>query len=171
MASRLVLISDDYAGRRLSLLHSGDGITWYFARDKAGAVRELAPPELLSENIIFPSVSRTPFGYHMITTKNWPPESQRHLFSCDGLNWTLLGKPSERGTTFIPPYGKNTNLYYDAITGLVQAFETYGPTGSGAYEKKLASFGPIAIGCPTVPQQPVDVPPAPPLGGDADGAS
>jgi hypothetical protein len=163
LASRFVLISDAYAGRRLSLLHSADGITWYFARDKSGAVRELAPPELLSEGVIFPSVARTPFGYHMITTKNWPPEAQRHLYSCDGLSWTLLGKPTARGVTFIPPYGKNTNLYYDASTGLVQALETEGPKGNGAYDKKLVSFKPIAITCPT--QQPVGSPPAPiPLG-------
>jgi hypothetical protein len=45
LASRFVLISDAYAGKRLSLLHSADGITWYFARDKSGIMEQshLAP--------------------------------------------------------------------------------------------------------------------------------
>jgi hypothetical protein len=97
----------------------------------------------------------------MITTKNWPPTAQRHLFSCDGLNWTLLGKPTDRGVTFIPPSGKNTNLYYDVTAGVVQALETDGPVTDGAYQKKIASFKPIAIPCPTATA--VSLPTTPPL--------
>jgi hypothetical protein len=114
-----------------------------FARDAAGAVRELAPPELLGESVIFPSVAKTPKGYHMITSKNWPVTAQRHLFSCDGLTWTLLGKPTSKGATYLSSRGKNTNLYYDAATRTVLALESY-LVGS-YYAKKLATFQPAAV--------------------------
>jgi hypothetical protein len=144
--NKFVFIEDSMAGRKLSLLYSADGLSWRFARDAAGAVRELAPPELLGESVIFPSVAKTPKGYHMITSKNWPVTAQRHLFSCDGLTWTLLGSPGSKGATFLSPGGKNTNLSYDAASSTVLALESY-LTGS-YYAKKLASFLPAPVPCP-----------------------
>lgn len=78
---------------------------------------------------------------------------------------SLLGHPGDRGATFIPPQGKNTNLYYDAATGLVQALQTFGPTGSLGYQKRLASFRPAPIACPPGAAPAAGPPPAPPAGG------
>jgi hypothetical protein len=147
LANRFVLYSDGYGDlSSLSLLYSADGTTWYFARTATGAIRDLRPTELMGEQPIFASAVKTPHGYHMITSKDWPVTAQRHLFSCDGLSWALLGKPNSKGATYLKPGGKNTNLSYDPATGQVLALESY--HSGNYYAKKLASFLPTPVPCP-----------------------
>lgn len=146
-ANRFLLYSDGYgASKPLVLLYSADGATWYFARTPSGAIRDLRPAELANEQPIFASAVKTPHGYHMITSKDWPVTAQRHLFSCDGLTWTLLGSPSSKGATFLRPGGKNTNLYYDAASRTVLGLQSY--SAGSYYAKKLSSFRPTPIPCP-----------------------
>jgi hypothetical protein len=107
LANRFVLYSDGYGDlSSLSLLYSADGTTWYFARTTSGAIRDLRPTELMGEQPIFASAVKTPHGYHMITSKDWPVTAQRHLFSCDGLSWALLGKPSSKGPPTSSPVAR-----------------------------------------------------------------
>lgn len=86
----------------LRMLHSADGMTWVIDPT------EVLPPELATDVPVFPTATRTPFGYHLIYSNNWPATAHRHLWSCDGRRWRVL--------EFDAPIksSKGTNLAYDA---------------------------------------------------------
>lgn len=97
----------DGAGLKLALMHSADGLSWIVDPD------EKWPAELSADTPVFPSATRTPYGYHLIAADGYPAKHHRHLFSCDGMTWRVL----EREAPTIS--FKSTNLAYDA--GIVHA--------------------------------------------------
>lgn len=107
--------------KKLILIFSADGADWRFYRDSSGEIVDVWPPELSTDsNPMFPTATRTPFGYHLIAADNYPAKYHRHLFSCDGLKWRVLEYQS---ATYIlnTVNPKGTNLVYEPSTGLLHA--------------------------------------------------
>ncbi len=100
----------------LVLAVSNDGERWSFLRDEQGRLRNIAPPEVARERLIFPSMVRVGRVWRMVAADGWPPTRHRHMVSCDGLRWTLLGDPSGPSPTYVPPVTKNATLATDGRT-------------------------------------------------------
>lgn len=100
----------DNTGVKLRRFRSHDGLHW--TADNVDAW----PAELAGDSPQFPSVARTPYGYHQITANQWPATAHRHLFSCDGERWRVL----EMSAPTINQKGANLT-YHDGIIYAVAA--------------------------------------------------
>lgn len=108
----------DAMGPGLALIYSADGISWYFAKNADGTTKEVLPPDLLTLNKgkIFASMRYIPAvrGYLMATTDGWnsalnPPYRNHYImYSCNLLDWRLIGDPAKIGKSYRP--GKNFSL-------------------------------------------------------------
>jgi hypothetical protein len=112
--SKLVLAMDGVLpGGGLVLAVSDDGRSWRFLRDAAGRIRNIAPPEVASAALLFPSMVRVGGTWRMVAVDGWPRARIRHMVSCDGLRWTLLDDPSSPSPVFDGPVPKNVTLATD----------------------------------------------------------
>lgn len=115
--SKFVLAMDGVLpGGGLALAVSNDGRSWSFVRDAAGRIRNVAPAEIAHEALHFPSIVRVGRTWRMVAVDGWPPTRHRHMVSCDGLVWTLLGDPASPSPTFEGPLAKNVALATDGAT-------------------------------------------------------
>jgi len=136
-SNRFLFYTDGY-GKSLSLLYSSSGEQWFFARDEAGEIRELAPSSLHSQHLIFPAVVKTPRYFHCWVTDGWPPNGIWHLYSEDGLNWTVWGDSEEPKIPRNPRY-KNMNVYYDPVEDVIHGLLSVQHKG-GVYHKFHSTF-------------------------------
>ena len=123
--NRFLFYTDDYSkGGALNLLYSADGEKWFFARNKKNRkILDMRPAQIKNLNVNFPAVVKAGNGFHCYLTESWPPNGIWHLFSKDGLKWTLwnnLVKPEiPREQRF-----KNMSLYYDSTNKTVHGLLT-----------------------------------------------
>lgn len=68
------------------------------------------------EALLFLSMVRVGLAWRMVAVNGWPPARHRHMVSCDGLRWTLIGDPASPSPTFEGPLAKNVTLATDGIT-------------------------------------------------------
>ncbi len=121
-ANNRYLVWDDGYGPKLVLIYSADGIDWHFYRDTNHAVVDVWPndPAIATDNPVFSTASRTPFGYHIIAADTYPSKHHRHLWSCNGLSFRVL---EQNAPTYLnhDNNAKGTNLVFDPSTGLLHA--------------------------------------------------
>jgi hypothetical protein len=125
--NRFIFYTDGYTkGPGMVLLYSATGKEWFFVKDNSGNIRNLKPDKLKGVGLIFPSVVRTPEGFHGYSTQGWPPKGIWRLFSKDGLEWQVWNNSN---TPEIPAnsYYKNMSLFYDPqsklLHGMLSVFE------------------------------------------------
>jgi hypothetical protein len=135
--------SIDGVAKKLVLIYSADGENWHFYRNATNIVIDVWPtdPAVIADGPVFPSVVRTPFGYHLIAADTWPGKHHRHLWSCNGLTWRVL---EASAPTFVGNDGnaKGTNLAYDPAAGLVHAatLNYQGVSGSAHWTLSAQAF-------------------------------
>lgn len=112
-AYRFMLYADNVQGVPLTLFHSGDGVNW-------NKVTIALPAEVQADgDPNFPNAVRTPYGVHLIYSKDWPATAHRHLFSANGVDgWKVL---EMNAGSFYPGAPKSTNMAYNALTQEVLA--------------------------------------------------
>ncbi len=114
------------------LCYSADGREWFFAKDSAGAVRNLTPGYGDKKGYIFPFVFRHAAdewwmwrsadfqGEEKFEDKSYGIPEVFLYYSPDGLNWKLVrtdvAKKDLLGTDGRPLGLKNMSIYYDAET-------------------------------------------------------
>ena len=110
--------SIDGVYKRMVLVYSADGVDWRFYRNALGEVIDVWPndPSVAADQPVFPTTTKTPYGFHLIAGDRWPTSFHRHLYSCDGLTWRVIEIQAD---TYAGP--KGTNLAYEATTGLIHA--------------------------------------------------
>lgn len=112
-------------GERLNILVSSDGINF-----KSFNLNYPYP----KDRLIFTSLARTPFGYHMMTNANWSDKyytiAVRHLFSQDLINWI----PLESYASFKNPnFYKGIHLSYDVTANRLWAISPCGNDGACSF--------------------------------------
>jgi hypothetical protein len=112
--------------KKLVLIYSADGFDWRFYRDASGVVIDVWPndPAVANDFTVFESATRTPYGYHMIAPDKWPPTAHRHLWSCDGLKWSVVDLNAGTYNQVSATVHKGTNLVYEPATNLIHALTT-----------------------------------------------
>jgi hypothetical protein len=131
--NRFIFYTDGYTkAPGMVLLYSATGNEWFFVKDKSGNIRNLIPDKLKGVGLIFPSVVRTPEGFHGYSTEGWPPNGIWRLFSKDGLKWQVW---NDVNVPQIPRnvHFKNMSLFYDPqkklLHGMLSVYK------NGKYQK------------------------------------
>lgn len=79
------------------------------------------------DRLVFASITKTPFGYHMMTCANWSDKyytvAVRHLFSKDLINWMTLESNSALKN---PNFYKGVHLSYEEKTNKIWAVSSCG---------------------------------------------
>ena len=109
-------------GPVLSILES-DKLSgpWTFARDAAGAIREILPdfPKAPNRGGCFPTILRvSDSNWHLWITDTWVPQAIWHFWSADGISWKPYGQQPEITRVAVEGHGiKCIRTYLDPDSG------------------------------------------------------
>jgi hypothetical protein len=102
----------DGVGPQLTMMHSATGAVTDWQSDG------LNMWPIAGDSPQFCSAARDSYGYHLICANQYPATAMRHLWSCDGLKWSVLEMAAPIINT---SSGKGTNLAFDPSTGVLHA--------------------------------------------------
>ncbi len=118
-------------GENRDIMVSADGVNFYSIPMQHS---------LDKDRLVFASIAKTPFGFHLMTCSNWSDlyytTTIRHLFSKDLINWFPIEPNSYLKNT---QFYKGVHLSYDSIHGKLWA---YSPCGVSNGCNILASLEP-----------------------------
>lgn len=127
------LYTDGY-GVKVAEIDSNDGITWWFVRDAAGNIAELAPPEW-TQKPVFHAVQEFNGIYYMMVGDNWPVQQWLFAKSTDGINWISDG--------YVNTSHKSVGMFVDGT--VLKAIPDVATAGSCNYK----SINSVQFGTPT----------------------